>query len=241
MELSKKEFDILYNKQKAMFIGNIMQDMGHAIMNPLTGIISYSEILKNTKNNTEKHNKIATKINDAANKINRIVKSIQYFSSTSCNIFESKSIEKILQDSLDLFEVRLSEANIVPNCNISEDIPKIECWSQQVQAAFVVLIQNAIESLFLKHGSVDLEHDQQLNITLTSDLTHIIIEFYDNGIGIDKKHFEDIYCENFTSKERKTDTLNLYTVNKIIGNHEGSIEIDSKKGEWAKFTIKFAL
>jgi len=241
MELSKKEFDILYNKQKAIFIGSIMQDMGHALMNPLTGIISYSEILKNTKNNTKKHEKIAIKINDAANKINKLIKSIQYFSSTSCNVFESKSIEKILYNTLDLFEVKLSEANIVPNCNISNNTPKIKCWSQQVQAIFVVLIQNAIESLFLKYGNADLNYNQELNITLTFDHEYIIVEFYDNGIGIDKEHFENIYNKDFTLKEYKTDGLNLYIVNSIIKNHNSSIEIDSEKGKWTKFTVKFAL
>ena len=143
----------------------------------------------------------------------------------SCNLFARDPKEQ-------------KKLGLVKLCN---NVPKIKCWSQQVQAIFVVIIQNAIESLFLKHGTVNLDHNQKLDITLTTDKFNIIIEFYDNGIGIDKKHFKDIYCENFTSKECKTAGLDLYIVNNIIDNHNASIEIDSEKGEWTKFTIKFAL
>ena len=67
----------------------------------------------------------------------------------------------------------------------------------------------------------------------------VVVEFIDNGPGMDRETSKRVFEPFFTTKEVGTGTgLGLavsYFI--IVNNHKGSIEIDSEKGKGARFII----
>lgn len=66
----------------------------------------------------------------------------------------------------------------------------------------------------------------------------VSIDFWDNGLGIDKKHIDKILEPFFTTKPTGKGTgLGLYLTYEIVEQHKGKIEVFSEEGEYACFRI----
>lgn len=63
-----------------------------------------------------------------------------------------------------------------------------------------------------------------------------IIEFKDNGTGINDETMQKLFEPYFTSKMKGTGLGLTYTQN-IILNHKGSITVDSKPGHGSTFIV----
>jgi signal transduction histidine kinase len=64
----------------------------------------------------------------------------------------------------------------------------------------------------------------------------VIIQFTDNGVGIDEAIRENIFNPFFTTKDRGTG-LGLAITHKIIEEHNGGIEVASIPGAGTTFTL----
>jgi signal transduction histidine kinase len=67
----------------------------------------------------------------------------------------------------------------------------------------------------------------------------------DNGIGISEEHFEKIFVvfQRLHSRESEYEGsgIGLSVVKKIAERHEGNIKVESKVGEWTRFTVSIPL
>jgi PAS domain S-box-containing protein len=81
---------------------------------------------------------------------------------------------------------------------------------------------------------------REIRICVTSCQTDALIEWSDNGCGIPKGDLNRVFESRFTTKEYGNG-LGLYWAKILIEEHGGSIVVDSKEGEWTKFTIRLPL
>jgi signal transduction histidine kinase len=102
-----------------------------------------------------------------------------------------------------------------------------------VNAALINILDNAIDAC-TKDTSKD---HHKIVFSLKQDKDHIIFVIRDNGIGMDRETREKIFTLFYSSKGRQGTGLGLFIANKIIGQHGGSIQVDSVKDEGSKFSI----
>jgi len=100
---------------------------------------------------------------------------------------------------------------------------------EQLSRAFFNLIKNSIESIIEK-GQKYSDFDKKIVIEFNDHDNDINIMIDDNGVGfknldMNKKEILNPY---FTTKKEGTG-LGLSIVNKIINDHDGSIEFKSKE------------
>jgi len=62
------------------------------------------------------------------------------------------------------------------------------------------------------------------------------ISFADTGSGISPEHKNRIFDPYFTTKEKGTG-LGLATIHRILQDHRGSMEVDSREGRGTTVTI----
>jgi two-component system, NtrC family, sensor kinase len=143
--------------------------------------------------------------------------------------------EKISTDIIDSIETVLTLYNNQLKQGVEvirnyEKLPFIQCYQDEISQVWTNLIQNAIQAMHLEGTLTIATH-------LEKDL--VWISFKDTGPGIEPDIMDKIFDPFFTTKKQGEGSgLGLDIVKKIIEKHNGSIEVDSKLGEGAKFIIK---
>lgn len=120
------------------------------------------------------------------------------------------------------------------------NIPKVECYINQINQVFMNLISNAIDALLAEDFS---RKKEPRRIAITTQLINpnwVAIKISDNGIGIPLEIQNRIFEPLFTTKPRDAGTgLGLSISQQIVTeNHRGRIYFSSTPGEGTTFTVE---
>lgn len=111
-----------------------------------------------------------------------------------------------------------------------ETIRGKEIW---IERCIVNLIDNAMKFVDKNKNS------NEINIQVSEDGTNIIVEVYDNGIGIDESKLHEIFTPYYGTKKRTSTGIGLAYVKHVMDLHKGKVLVESKKEEYSKFSLVF--
>ena len=112
-----------------------------------------------------------------------------------------------------------------------ENVPRIEAFGGQLNQVFMNIINNAV-------GAIKDHGDIWIRINTDKEHKNLIIEIEDNGIGMDEETTRKVFNPFFTTKPVGQGTgLGLSITYKIIKNHQGDINVESRQGMGTKFII----
>ena len=151
-------------------------------------------------------------------------------------IFSKNDLIILINDNIKLLKELDNSVNISLNSNVGQIIFKSD--KEQLSRVFFNLIKNSIESINEK-AQKDSDFDKKIVIELNDYDNHIVLIIEDNGVGFENLDMskKEILNPYFTTKKEGTG-LGLSIANKIISDHDGNIEFQSKKGG-AKIKIIF--
>ena len=253
MEVLNRNFNLmtdqLRTQQEKLIINekheaweNLARKLAHEIKNPLTPIQLTIDRLKSKythkliteeKENFTKSLKI---IGKQIKQIENLVNEFSDFARMPKPILKDNNLVLLIQDNINLISELDSSISINFNNNNNKLI--LNSDNEQLSRVFFNMIKNSIESIQEKklnnenfNGKIDIILNEN-----QSDIDFIII---DNGLGFEifNDNIKDILNPYFTTKKKGTG-LGLAIVNKIINDHNGSIEF-IKIQDGAKIQIKF--
>ena len=105
---------------------------------------------------------------------------------------------------------------------------------EHLTEVFVNIIMNAVEAIEAKEtaksGSID--------ISIIDEGELVAVNFTDDGCGIPKNSYKDIFKPFFSTKNA-TDCggIGLDYVNRIVKSHRGDVHVKSKVGSYTMFQI----
>ena len=243
LEILNKNFnqmiDRLKDQQNKLIInerheawGSLARKLAHEIKNPLTPIqltidrlkTKYSSKMQEENQNDFKENlKI---INNQIKQIENLVNEFSDFARMPKPVFHNNDLISIMRDNIKLLKELDDGIKIDFNHNIQQI--SFNSDKEQLSRVFFNLIKNSIESIQQK-----TENGTNFNKNITIELNdldnHISLIINDNGIGFKNlnKNIKEILDPYFTTKKQGTG-LGLSIVNKIINDHNGTIEFISK-------------
>ena len=253
MEILNKNFNLMIKKlktqQEKLLINerheaweNLARKLAHEIKNPLTPIqltidrlkSKYSEKLENDeKEDFIKNLKI---IDKQIKQIENLVNEFSDFARMPKPILKNNNLIIIIKDNIDL----LKELDKNTEINFKHKQNKIMLISdnEQLSRVFLNLIKNSIESISEKKEDTPNFHGK-IDIIIDGNDDYIEFNIIDNGIGFDalESNIKNILNPYFTTKKEGTG-LGLAIVNKIINDHNGSIDFVPIM-DGAKIKIKF--
>jgi PAS domain S-box-containing protein len=228
----REEEEKLYLTDRLASIGEMAAGLAHELNNPLTGIITLSQLLMGSNLPKEDKEDIEC-INSEAKRAASIVKNVLLFARNRTGENSQASVNEVLKDVLRLREYEEKTNNISVVTNLEENLPDIPLDKGQLQQVFLNLISNAEAAIkeANRPGTITMKTQRSNN--------HINMIFSDNGCGIKKQIMHRIFDPFFTTKEIGKGTgLGLSICYSIIVKHGGKLSVKSQVNEGATFTIR---
>ena len=220
----------LQHSEKMASIGLLAAGVAHEVNTPLTGISSYTQMLKEQVKPEDLRFPLLEKIEKQTFRAAKIINNLLNFARSSTSEFESLDVNKTLLEVLSLLEHQLDKARIRVVRELAEDLPEIRGNENRIQQVFFNLILNARDAM-PKGGWLTIA-------TRADDDDTVIVEVRDTGHGIRREDVRRIYDPFFTTKGIGRGTgLGLSVSYGIVQEHGGAIFVDSAPGKGTTFQV----
>lgn len=224
----------LQQREKLSSIGLLAAGVAHEVNTPLTGVSSYTQMLLGMIPETDPKHLLLEKVKKQTDRASNIVGNLLNFSrSGNAGEFVEVSLEKILDDTIQLLEIQLRSYQVRLVKNYQTDLPFVFGNAGKLQQVFTNLILNARDAI----GDVG-----KIEITTEANGDEITVSISDDGIGIAPENLSKIYDPFFTTKDVGEGTgLGLAVSYGIIQEHAGQVNVESAAGEGTTFRLKFPI
>lgn len=247
-KLEKTQVKLVYAEKMAA-IGMLLTGIAHEINNPVNfvyggtkAVYKNFEHLQKLCNQFEGENKneaeelfdetmeLLIDVELGADRIAKIVKGLRNYSRLDDELMYS-DIHNGLDTTLTLLGNKIkNKIKIVRK--YEEHMPSVYCIPGQLNQVFMNIISNATQSIIEK-GIIE--------ITTKSVEDNIEIVIKDSGVGIEKENLSKIFDPLFTTKDKEEGTgVGLYISKGIIDKHNGTLEVNSIRGEGTEVKICIA-
>lgn len=135
----------------------------------------------------------------------------------------------LVEDVLRVQEAELSNRELEVKVEVSDDLPIILGDRDQIKQAFFNLIKNAMEAM---------QPSGSLRILARCDDDYVYLQFVDNGSGISEEDLSKVFQAYYTTKE-EGHGLGMMIVERIMREHGGHINIESRKEAGTAITLQF--
>jgi signal transduction histidine kinase len=222
----------LVRSEKIASVGRMAAGVAHEINNPLSGILIYAELLKDSLGQNPQYQSDIQEIIDQTLRCKRIVAELLEFSRQSVGKVSSFGLERLITKSLNILVNQASFQDIRVITEIERDMPPIVGDFGQLQQVFTNLFINAADAMKGKgrltvKAFFDRENEK------------FIIKVSDTGPGIPEEFRDKIFDIFFTTKPVGKGTgLGLSISQNIISLHGGIIRVDCPPEGGTTFIIE---
>jgi PAS domain S-box-containing protein len=228
----KKMEEQLIMQDRLASIGQLTSGLAHELNNPLTGVISLSDLLLQRELPEDIRQDVKI-INDEAQRTANIVKNLLTFARKQPQAKQPTNINNCIQKVLELRAYEQKVNNIEVNVRFDPDLPLIMGNSSQLQQVFFNVVINAEFFMLEAHGK------GTLTVTTEKAGSSVRALFADDGPGIPRENMRHLFTPFFTTKEVGKGTgLSLSICLGIITEHGGRIWVESEPGKGTTFTIE---
>lgn len=230
LEAKRREEELavqLQHSQKLEAIGQLAGGVAHDFNNLLTVVSGYSDFIEDLKE--EGAGEIAEELRTACQRGVVLTRQLLAFarreviSSVPLDVSENvRGLRNLLRRLLgEQIRIEISAADVCP----------IKADPGQIEQVILNLAANARDAM--PHGGT-------LRISVRNSGQSVELDVADTGVGIDDDTRGKIFNPFFTTKPRGKGTgLGLSTVHGIVTQAGGHIAVESKRGEGARFCVRW--
>ena len=228
----------LRQRQKLEAIGTLAGVVAHEINNPITGIMNYAQLIDDRLDPESPLREYAGEIGRETDRVAGIVQSLLAFARQERESHSPATIADIVNDTVSLIRTIIRRDQITLNVEVSTDLPKVKCRSQQIQQVLMNLLINARDALNERYSG----HDPEKIMTVTVRLFEkegrpwIRSTVEDQGVGIPDEARDRVFEPFFTTKDRSHGTgLGLSISREIVTEHHGELFFECGDGRHTSF------
>jgi signal transduction histidine kinase len=220
----------LVHSTKMAAIGELSANVAHEINNPLTSVLGYTTHLLKTLPLQEAPRQILRMMEQETLRVRKIIRNLLNFARHKPSWKQPADIALPLRETVALVQGIADSASVV----ILEEYPPtpvmVNIDHNEMKQVFINLVNNALHAM--PEGGklrirLDCIRDKEL-----------VVEISDTGHGIAPEHLGKIFEPFYSTKSSGDGTgLGLSISYRIVRNHGGRIEVDSKIGEGSTFSV----
>ncbi|HTW59769.1 MAG TPA: ATP-binding protein [Terriglobales bacterium] len=243
----KRAHEHALHTEKMASVGKMAAVLAHEINNPLSGILTYSKLLRkwmerdwspeaipDSGNGEARHQEIRDALDLIASESRRcgeLVKNLLTFSRTTPMNLQPTDLNQVIERSLRLVQHQLDLAGVHVEPQLDANLPLAQCDAAQIEQVLLALIMNAIDAM-PQGGNL------WLSTSFNHELAQVRIIVRDDGSGIPPEVLAHIFEPFLTTKETGRGVgLGLAISRSILERHRGTIEVQSELGKGTIFTL----
>lgn len=247
-ELKTREEDLkiahenLLRSEKLASLGKFSAGIAHEIKNPLTSILTYSQLIERKLAKEEltpqSPGQFAKYIVEETLRANRIIMDLLTFARQKPPVRTSQNLIDIVETALNTLRAQIENHQVRLLKGYSTNDPIVApVDSDQIHQVISNLVLNAIQAMENNNPS-----ERELQVQVKQEAADAIIAIRDNGPGISPENLRRVFEPFFSTKATGKGTgLGLAMCHGIIQQHAGHIRVSSQTGEGALFEIKLPL
>ncbi|MBI4525546.1 MAG: MASE1 domain-containing protein [Deltaproteobacteria bacterium] len=217
-------------------LGEITASMAHEFNNPLGIILGFTQEMLSEIESSNPNYRWLKIIEEESKRCRKIIRDLLDYARPLGGEPRLTDLEELVDKTADLIQNRLYQQNVNLVKEIPSDLPQIHADPQQLEQVFINLFLNALDAM--AQGGTLTVKAAATSESQDGGKREATITVADTGMGIDIEDMRQIFRPFFTSKKGRGLGLGLSVCERIIKNHRGTIEVESRPGQGATFTIR---
>ncbi len=222
----------------------LLSNITHDLKTPITSIKGYVQGIRDgVANDPEKLSKYLDVIYTKSSDMDAMIDDLFLFSKLDLRKeafnMEDVDIEGFYTNFIEELHLELDNKGVelVSECLTAKGL-KVYMDSQKVKRVMLNIVSNSLKFM---------DKQQKLfNIVFAEQVDCLTVKIKDNGIGIEQNELKKIFDRFYrTDPSRNRNTggsgLGLSIAKQIIEQHNGTIEANSKKGEWTEISFNIPI
>ena len=237
---ARDEVDKLHRKQmerasELALIGEISSGIAHEVKNPLACISSALQVIDRETAAGSENKAVIQEVLNQVRRLDHTVKRILEFARPAKAPKTIVDIDKVLEGTFIFLTNFAGQRSIAVNNVRGEGNKRILADGQALRQVLLNICLNGIEAMQEK-GTLTISTGLVAMNDNRAKGNYCEIDIRDTGAGIAPEHLALIFDPFFTTKEKGTG-LGLAISMKILEDHHGFVEVDSKPGAGTTFRV----
>ncbi|MCM8777905.1 MAG: ATP-binding protein [Candidatus Omnitrophica bacterium] len=144
----------------------------------------------------------------------------------------SGDINAVIKEALDIKRNELKEKKVKLIEEWDKGIPEVYFDRGRIERMIINLLDNAMDAVKEKEGMI------KIGTKFLPDRNTVKIWVEDNGCGIPEENKERIFDIFYSTKGNRGTGFGLAIVQKVVREHNGTIDVQSTVGKGTRFTIE---
>jgi two-component system NtrC family sensor kinase len=220
----------LAQSEKLAAVGQLAAGLAHEINNPLTAIIANAQMLQRELPPEDDRQELVDLIYRAGGRASKVVHNLLDLARKEQYDFKPTDLNETVNGALKLLQHEFVSRSLTLIWEPAEGLPLIMASQDQLQGVWINLLSNALDALENGHN--------ELRISTRQQGKEVRVVVADNGKGIPPDKLKRIFEPFYTTKAPGRGTgLGLSVSYRVIKQHGGNIQVESKPGGGTQFSV----
>jgi signal transduction histidine kinase len=222
-------------QERLAALGELSAVVAHEVRNPLGVIFNAVGSLRRLIDPKGDAQLLLDILSEESDRLNRMVGELLDFARPSSLSLEPADLGKVIEESLLAARSQQGSDKVRFVSEVDPNLPPLRMDRRMFRQALVNVAVNAVQAM-PKGGTVRVHATRER----LGERTRVRVDVSDDGPGIPESHVARMFEPFFTTKAQGTG-LGLAVVKRIIEEHQGEVEFQSREGQGTTFTFRLPL
>jgi len=233
-ELQRLQKELIRSERMAA-VGQLAAGLSHEIDNPIGIILGFAELMYEDFPEGDPRREDLATIIEESRRCKRIVRGLLDFSRPPALGVVPTDVNDVVSDTVQAAISQRMFKGITVELSLADSMPRIPADPDRLRQVFMNLLLNAAQAM-PEGGRVDVLTDYDKNVSA------VRVVLADNGPGIPPEDIDRVFEPFFTTKRPGEGTgLGLAICQRLLEEQGGTIGVESRQGEGARFTVTLPL
>ena len=174
-----------------------------------------------------------TTLKETAKRIKKLVQDILHYAKERTLRPEAVETDMFVDDIVATAMARIGKTAIDLTVDTKNAPTTVHMEPDSMHSALVSILDNAIDACKKDHAKTA----HRVRFSVAEEGRKVVFVVGDNGVGMDPDTRDRLFTLFFSSKGRHGTGLGLFIANKIVGQHKGTLTVESEPGRGSSFRI----